>query len=245
MSIDIISTTIGFVGGIIGAVSGGVATYFAERKLEKRREKKINNERIYFPLLDELKTTRECVNSFFADCYLNTWSQIQIEHLQYIIPLQIREKMGELNNSITSFSKGVSASIEKIKEITEQELYKRNNDAENPKTIKENMQTIRLVSYPPFINLTEHIARNIIVRKEDNGFSGKTELINRLFESYKNDLDKLKQYFKLEFSTSEEYIDFIYSKAKTLPIFIEMKKEMPEIVSKIDNLISEIEIQTK
>lgn len=243
MAIDIISVTIGFVGGIIGAVSGGVATYFAERKLEKRREKKINNERIYFPLLDELKNARGCISNFSSYCHLQTWLQIHEQHLQYIIPPQIREKIGELNNSIVIFSKGVDASIEEIKEIGEQEFYKRNNNAENPKNIKENMQTIRLVSYTPFINLTVNIARDIIVKKEENCFSAKTKDTNFLF--YEKDLDTLKQHLNLEFSTLDEYINFIYSKAKTLPIFIDMKREMPEIVSKIDNLISEIYNQTK
>lgn len=244
MAVDIFSVIIGFVGGIIGAVSGGIATYFAERKLEKRREKNTNNERIYFPLLDELEIARNDVNTFSRP-FLTIWPQILNQHLQYIISSGIRGRMGELSNSITRFSNGVYVTSEKIKEIAEQELSNRRLDKDNINYIQEGGTRIHLNTYIPFINLTENLAKYIIVRKEDSGFSANAKDINFFLETYKNDLNKLKHDFNLEFSSLEEYIDFVYSRVKELPTFMQMKKEMPEIVANIDSLISEIENQTK
>ncbi len=213
-------------GALLGAILGGffaiIGSFSAQRYLFNRSLKKERVERIYSPLYDELRSILSSIKKLIVKVPTYQWKKIKENHISFLIHKNSIEKDLEnlYENKIVEFELALNSCKNELKGIIFEDIKNRKGD-----------------------KLTDWVRGSVhdICDFTDEILSGKlteTEKAKRFREGFA----ALKEKLKLdEFSSFDEYFQFLVKKIKNKPSFIKTIEKQKEIIESVRDLLSTLE----
>ncbi|MBN2042579.1 MAG: hypothetical protein JW754_02125 [Candidatus Aenigmarchaeota archaeon] len=233
---------LGLFGASLGFLIGGSFTYYINKRLQEKDWKRELNERIYYPLLDELHRIRDYyLMGYKTDIDLTEWDRIKSEHLHY----QIDRKIGEIINDFFvikfhNFIVSVNAANRRIKEIVEKELMEVFEfDKKFIWHYKEGGFSINNTQVSSFIEAFS----SMLLCKDKIGCPGSNP---NDFVQANNNYEHIKKHYedlfskKAKFQKMEEFLHFMWEKTKEEGIIKSTRKKQKGVIKEINDLINEI-----